>query len=209
MILGFAHLAINVDDQARETAEWLTRGYQLITTHSGVPNHPSKRQFLDYYQPQHDLLLLKGENLWSLELTHHGRTQGENEQIEWAPSHITLKVSKEEITFLRHFLIDGLGFKEDDDKNLYLHSRLPGWSCIIKLNAEQTRPIKLDALGPTCLAFYSNRIEEDSRRLHEIGAEAATEVFNITLGAREMKISMMRAPGGPLIELISPKMRTL
>lgn len=208
MILGFAHLAINVDDTEQAMTEWSGRGYQLVAVHYAASNHPSKSQFLNCYQPKHDLLLLKGENLWPLELTHHGDTQGANQQITWAASHIILTVSEGTLDALRRLLLEGLGFVAKDDGELYLHSRLPGWSCKLKLNIGVTAPILLDATGPTCLAFYCNRIEEESQRLLMLGAESATDIFEMALNGRAMQIIMMRVPGGPLIELINPISRT-
>ena len=208
MILGFAHLAINVADTDQAMAEWSALGYHLVAAHYNAPNHPSKSQFLNRYQAEHDLLLLKGENLWPLELTHHGDIQSVNQQIAWSASHITLTVTESALDALRRLLVEGLGFEEQDGDELQLHSRLPGWSCRLKLNSGATAPVQLDATGPTCLAFYCNRIKEESLRLQTLGAESATDIFEMTLDGRAMQIILMRAPSGPLIELINPRSRT-
>ncbi len=201
MILGFAHLTINVEDLGQAEFEWLKKGYSRNFLHNQVANHPSKRVFTHSYLPFHGLLLLKGRGLWPLELTCHGPTEGENRQLIWSKEAIVVRV-REPATFQR-VLIDGLGFELVENGSLHLDSRLPGWSCRIRLKKDQNEPVRLDAPGPTCLAFYSNRVEEDACRLTELGAFDYTGIFELTLGQRNLSIAMMRLPGGPLLELIA------
>jgi len=202
LILGFAHLAINVGDLAEAESEWRALGYTRGALHRNVPNHPAKRAFTRHYQPLHDLLLLKAAGLWPLEITHHGPTQGENRQLAWAPD--SIHVALAEPAPLRTLLLQGLGFR-GEGSDLRLDSRLPGWSCRLRLEAGNTEPVRLDAAGPTCLAFYCNRIEEDAQRLIGLGASDYSGVFGLALGERGMSIALLRAPGGPLLELISPR----
>ncbi|MDO9227511.1 MAG: hypothetical protein Q8M09_17285 [Pseudomonadota bacterium] len=205
MILGFAHLAINVDDLSAAESEWRALGYARGALHRDVPNHPAKRAFTRHYQPLHDLLLLHAAGLWPLEITRHGPTLGENRQLAWAPD--SLHAVLPEPAPLRTLLLEGLGF-QGAGNDLRLDSRLPGWSCRLHLEAGDTEPVRLDAAGPTCLAFYCNRIEEDAQRLLGLGASDYSGVFDLTLGERAMSIAMLRAPGGPLLELVSPRTRT-
>ena len=61
---------------------------------------------------------------------------------------------------------------------------------------------RIDANGPSCLAFYSSNIIEDRKNLIKLGATDYSDVFNLSLGVKSMDIFMARAPGGILIELI-------
>lgn len=205
MIMGFAHLAVNVADMASAETSWQAEGYTRTALYCDVPNHPSKRVFLSNYQPFHDLLLMTGPGLWPIELTFHGPIQGDNTQLVWGREaiQITLAASLP----LRHLLVSGLGFREIDSDDLILTSHLPGWSCRLKLKTGDTLPTYLSASGPTCLAFYSNHIDVDAKRLIELGATDYTGGFKHTLGERDMTIAILRAPGGPILELISPRNR--
>lgn len=203
MILGFAHLALNVADLVEAEAAWQTEGYTRKALHLDVPNHPSKRRFLTAYQPLHDLLLLSGPGLWPLELTRHGVTRKANTQLSWAREAIRVMVP--DPAPLRRLLVEGLGFRVEEDDTLILESRLPGWSCRLQLQTGASDPVSLDAIGPTCLAFYCNRCAEDAQRLIDLGATDPTGSFDITLGERAMTIAMLRAPGGLLLELINPR----
>lgn len=205
MILGFAHLAINTGNLAQTEGEWLARGYTRSALYRSIPNHPAKRAFLHHYQPLHDLLLLNVSGMWPLEITCHGPEHGDNRQLAWASDaiHVTLP----DPAPFRALLLKGLGFQEEGHDFL-LESRLPGWSCRLRLDEGATEPVRLDAAGPTCLAFYCNRIEEDAQCLIGLGASVYSGIFDLTLGDRGMRIVLLRAPGGPLLELISPRTRT-
>jgi hypothetical protein len=201
LILGFAHLTINVNDLGQAELEWLEKGYLRTTLHKQVDNHPSKKIFANFYHPVHDILLMKGPGLWPIELTCHGPTDGENTNLLWSTE--TIKIRVREPAVLRRVLLNGLGFQLAKDGTLQFESRLPGWSCRIMLEEADSGPVRLDSTGPTCLAFYCNNLEEDAHCLIELGATDCTGIFDLTLGNRNMRIAMMRLPGGPLLELIS------
>lgn len=206
MILGFAHLAVNVADLMVAEAAWRVEGYARNALYLDVPNHPSKQRFLTCYQPLHDLMLLTGPGLWPLELTRHGATRSDNTQMAW--SREAIRVTVPHPAPLRRLLVEGLGFRAAGDGTLVLDSRLPGWTCRLRLQAGASMPVSLDAAGPTCLAFYCNRAAEDAQRLIDLGATDPTGSFDLTLGARAMTIAMLRAPGGLLLELINPRKET-
>lgn len=202
MILGFAHLAVNVDDLDTAENYWQSKGYSRNALYLNTPNHPSKQLFLTNYQPFHDLMLMSGSGLWPLEITRHGSTDAVNTQMEWDRNAIRISVPNP--ACFQRLLIDGLGFSEDDG-DLILKSRLPSWFCRLRLVAGDCLPTSLSAEGPSCLAFYCNRITEDANKLIELGATDYTNEFELTLGERAMTIAMMRLPGGPLLELINPR----
>jgi hypothetical protein len=203
MILGFAHLAVNVSDLLGAEALWCKEGYTRSALYLAAPNHPSKKQYTSTYHPSHDLMLLTGAHLWPLELTCHGATYSVNKQLKWGREFILITVP--DPAPLQRLLVDGLGFRMTEDGSLILNSCLPGWTCRLRLQMGETAPVSLDRTGPTCLAFYCNQIEEDTQRLLGLGAKDNIEPFDISLGARDMTIAMLRGPGGLLIELINPR----
>ena len=203
MILGFAHLAVNEDNLIEAEAKWQAKGYVRQALYLDVPNHPSKEKFLTRYQARHDLMLLTGQGLWPLELTRHGATRSGNTQLAWRHEFIEVRVP--DPAPLRRVLVEGLGFRNTAGDVLFLDGRLPGWSCRLHLYKDASLPVSLDGVGPTCLAFYCNHVSEDAQRLIDVGATDSTGKFDLTLGQRTMTITMMRAPGGLLLELISPR----
>jgi len=205
MIFGFAHLAVNVANLIEAEDIWRREGYTRTALHLDVPNHQSKQRFLTNYRTKHDLMLLAGSDLWPLELTHHGPTHSDNTQLTWARE--VIKVTVPDPAPLYRFFTEGFGFRVAGD-DLVLNSRLPAWSCRLRLIAGASSPVSLESAGPSCLAFYCNHIVEDVSRLVEMGATDNTINFDLTLGARAMTIAMLRAPGGPLLELINIRNKT-
>lgn len=203
MILGFAHLAVNVADITQAEAQWRKEGYSCIADHRDVPNHSTKKMFCSCYQPLHSLALLSGPGLWPLELTYHGPTRSINKQIAWNRDAIQITVP--DPMPLSRLLVDGLGFHEYDQNSFLLESRFPSWSCRLRLEKGDTQQISLDDAGFTCLAFYSSHCDEDAQRLLQLAATDYTGCYNLSLGKRNMMIAMLRAPGGPLLELITPR----
>lgn len=141
-----------------------------------------------------------------MELTYHGDVHINNTQISWGLKSIFITVPNPG-PFLR-ILIEGLGFRHIENNTLILPGLL-GWSCTITIDTGERNPTMLDSSGPTCLAFYSNHIEEDSLLLQELGSTEKTEIFDLTLGERIMTVIILRTPGGPLLELISPRRRNV
>ena len=203
MILGFAHLTINTADLAEVEASLVASGYKCIAKHLGVANYSKKRAFCETFHSLHDLALLRAPDSWPLELTCHGPTFGENTQISWTRDRFIINVCKPDI--VEKLFIEGLGFKSADDRDLVMASHFPDWSCRIRIEQGNSEPVRLDASGPTCLAFYCNHIDEELERLIELGAVDCTDIFEITLGEKKMDIAIMRLPGGPLLELINPR----
>lgn len=203
MILGFAHLAINVVNIDESAKDWSKLGYTTVAKYRGIQNPPSKRNFSERYQKKHDLFLLKGDNLWPLELTHHGITQGVNEQLKWSKRLITISVPNP--AFTEQLLLEGFGFRKEENNELYRKSFIPDWSCRLKVEKKLTELTRMDAAGPTCLAFYSNRIDEDVNILKNLGVIDYTGIFDVKLGDSDMSIAMMRIPDGPILEFIKPK----
>lgn len=203
MILGFAHLAVNVGNLVEAEAAWKMEGYARKALHLAVPNHPSKKKLLGNYQPLHDLMLLAGPGLWPLELTCHGPVFSDNTQLAWGREEI--RVTVPDPSPLRRLFVEALGFRAEGNDFLVLDSRFPGWSCRLRLQTGASAPVSLDAAGPTCLAFYCTRSTANVQRLIDSGATDSTGSFDLTLGEQAMSIAMLRVPGGPLLELINPR----
>lgn len=60
----------------------------------------------------------------------------------------------------------------------------------------------LDAPGFPCVAFLSNGVARDLERIRAAGAEGDPVEFTVVVNGRPLKICMIRAPGGQILELI-------
>ena len=204
MILGFAHLAINTDKLDELEQFYSSKGYVKTSIFNEVKNAPAKKSFCINYQDKHDLILMENNvKNFSLELTCHGKITGKNNQLIFNENNIIARV-REPDEFI-NFFSDGLGFKNLSDNNLTFKSINPSWCCEINVERGDTENSRVDAYGPSCLAFYSSNIIDDRKRLIKQGAIDCSDIFNLSLGVKSMDIFMTRSPGGVLVELIQIK----
>jgi len=201
MIIGFAHIAINIDKIEDLKKLYCNNGYLESNSFYSVKNHSSKKSFCYSFQKKHDLIILNStKNFFSIELTCHGKTTGFNKQLKIEDKKIIVKtqMAKE----FHKFCSQGLGFSSISNRNIKFSSINPSWSCELIIEKKDSNSSRIDANGPSCLAFYSSNIIEDRKNLIKLGATDYSDVFNLSLGVKSMDIFMTRAPGGILIELI-------
>jgi len=205
VILGFAHLSVNVDDLDLAETEWLGRGYVRQAVFRKIPNPPGKQLYRDPHPAVHDLMLLGGEGLWPIELTCHGVTAGKNSVLHWTREVIEIYCA--DPVAAAKFLVAGLGFRQMENGWLVSESLVKGWSCRLEIKKADVPPASLNASGATCLAFYCTRPNIDAEVLMKLGASDYTGVFDLKVGDRDMSIAMLRTPFGILLELINPRTR--
>lgn len=204
MIIGFAHLAINTKNLKELETLYLSKGYKKSNSFFSVKNNQSKKAFCNNFEENHDLVILDSyEEDFSLELTCHGQTDGKNEQLEINNGKIIIKTS--EVEELTKFFLNGIGFKKLKKNYIKLESIKQSWCCDIQMHELNTDSSRVDAEGPSCLAFYSTNILNDKELLISEGATNPTNIFNLSLGVKSLDIFMARAPGGVLVELIQIK----
>lgn len=91
-------------------------------------------------------------------------------------------------------------------QSLKISSPIPSWTADILLHRhEGMRKPMLDDNGFPCLAFLSNHLETDLRRLAQHGAREVTPVFALQTNRKSLNIALCRGPGDELIELIEFK----
>lgn len=62
---------------------------------------------------------------------------------------------------------------------------------------------RLDRAGFPCLALFSNRLAQDSRRARDCGGRLRGEAFFIEVNQRRLEIQFLEGPGGELVELVA------
>ena len=201
MILGFAHLAINTDNLDELEQFYSSKGYVKSSLFNEVKNAPAKKSFCINYQDKHDLLLMQNNDKnFSLELTCHGKISGKNNQLIFDDNNIIVRVRNPD-EFI-DFFSQGLGFKNLLTNTLSFKSINPTWCCELNIEKGETENSRVDACGPSCLAFYSSNVIDDRKTLIKHGAVDCSDIFNLSFGVKSMDIIMTRSPGGVLVELI-------
>jgi len=204
MIFGLSHLTINTSDIYATESLLKKNKYKKVLFFNAVQNHPSKKKFISSWSEDHKLMLLSSENKPSIELTEYQQKSIlKNNQIKINKSVITLKISNIDL-FLKIFT-NALGFHRAENNLIFLKGLMKKWDCKIKFEPGKSNPSFLDSIGPSCLAFFSSNLEDDSNKLISFGAQYCTRKFNIFLGDKKIDIILIRLPEGIIIELLNIK----
>jgi len=202
MILGFAHLTRSTGRMDEVVAQAQRNGFNLKNLVRSVPSAPAKWPLMTHRATMHDLALLQG--CCALEIIGHdtGSVQG--------PAALTLDAENGLIMLRVRDAGSETAFMSQafpcaaTAGQIEIRGAFPAWSACLRIVPDASAPIlpPLDVDGFSCLAFYSNSLTEDTRRLLDLGAHDATEQFGITVNRRDLTIVMLRSPGGIILELV-------
>ena len=197
MILGFAHVAYSSADPEAAISLF---NRDIDRRYEGVASHPAKGILLANAAKTHDLILLKGQPTIEV-VSHDTGTIAGPETIGLDGSTIVLRVADPGRE--RAFLKAGFAAREEEDA-LLIPGVFPTWQATLKLHRSAQSPAgsPLDIDGFSCVAFYSSDLEQDRKRLLELGGHHQTEIFDVTLNGRRLDILMLRSPNGIIIELV-------
>lgn len=209
MILGIDHIAQSAIDLRAEISAWEGRGYTCAFISEEVANNGGKEALLETYEPDHDIAYLRSPNGGiAVELTRHGTNFGA------VPSPIsfedggTIAISVADVAREAEFLKEAFRFRAEEESEggatLRLETPVPNWCCTIELaRASAANPsYRLDAPGFTCLAFLSSDIEADAAKAEAAGGQERLPVFEISIDAKPLKVTLLRSPNGIIFELI-------
>jgi hypothetical protein len=102
-------------------------------------------------------------------------------------------------------LLRALGFTETAGGALHLRRPLPSMQLTAQLEAGETRPMArpthLDAPGPVVVGLLSTALAADADAVTGVCVDR-TDPFEVEVGGRSLRLVLLRAPAGPLIELV-------
>lgn len=201
MILGFCHISYSVCDINEALEIFTAQGYNTVFYADGIENNISKKKLLQRYELQHTIVLMNAKSALPVELTQHSKVYAEGKgNLSLDSNHIELRTTNKNAE--TKFFTDVLRFK--DQKNLVVNSSpVPGWSVRIKIVEDKsTETHFLDSRGHTCIAFYTNDLEQDLSKCLYNNVDDVTDIFILRPVSKMLKIAMFRTPGGTILELI-------
>jgi hypothetical protein len=205
MILGFAHVGCNVADVLVAEKQWVAAGYTRKWHYPDVINHPLKAPFGAGKCKTHSILLLEHPERLAVELTCHGKPNSISNRFEMGEGKRSIDLLTSNVETESNFFSDGLGFEPCSLLNLEFTSVVPAWSCQLNLiEGEYAEPTQLLGDGFGCIAFYTNDLKEDARRMVSAGGSSPSGSFEVLVGERYLTVSLLRSPTGIIIELINP-----
>ncbi|MGC9384575.1 MAG: hypothetical protein ACP5D6_08260 [Kosmotogaceae bacterium] len=208
MILGMSHIALSVADIDQKKKQLEKRGFNNIFVEKNIINHPTKKHLLKTYQSTHEIALFYHPELnQSVEIINHGYVDYDRKgNFNLKNDHIELSICEESFDKEQNFWLEVLSFKKTSKNRLVFSSAVPSWSCTIELiEKPKIQPAMLDSQGYPCLALLTNSLERDLSIASQLGAYDLTEIFELDINNRALKISMFRTPGSAICELIQPK----
>jgi hypothetical protein len=200
MILGFAHIVFSAPEMESAIEYWLKKGWSLIERHDNVVSSREKWKYTCGDPTEHDIALLQGAPKIEI-LRHNVGMCKSKSRMKIYDGYISLEVVNivNEVTFF----VDALGFTAENNYELSLARAVRSWNLNIKLfqSCETLEDGMFNLAGLSCLAFMSNNLNEDQERLALNGARDITNIFEVVLGEKGIKVLLCRTPGGNLIEL--------
>jgi hypothetical protein len=202
VILGFAHLTRSVGRIDDVVAQTQGMGFELKSLARSVPSSPAKWPLLAHRATLHDLAFMQG--CLALEIIGHdtGSVQGPAVLALNAENGLIM-LRVRDVSAECEFMSHAFPCTSNADE-IEICGAFPAWSARLRVVEDASAPIlpPLDVEGFSCLAFYSNSLTEDIRRLLALGARDATDQFGITVNGRDMSVVMLRSPGGAILELV-------
>lgn len=206
MILGFDHLALSSADVPGTLAS-LASSFVLRFHERGIANHPAKRPFLEHWQDTHELAFVEPVEGPSIEITSHGSALAASRGPFGIDPDGVIRIDCRDAESESDFWAVGLGFRKlSDPSRLELARPVPRWSCRLRLTPVLPEPERsfLDSAGHACLALLCSDIESDIHRATSAGAVGSSGIFDMVVGGKNVRIAMMRSPGGAICELVQP-----
>jgi hypothetical protein len=197
VIVAVAQIVINTADADAAAKGLEARGYTRTFAERGLANHSAKAHLQAAARTRLDLLHLTPPQPGpAIEVTAYDGTPAGRAAYEWDGTTVTATVS--DAAASRAFWT-GLGFR--DGELLEFPGPLPSMRLALALRERpDAEPATVDADGCVLVTLLSTDVETDAA-----GADTWTE----TIDGRELRIGMIRGPGGEPVEILQlPKART-
>ena len=207
MILGFSHLSLSTTNIVESEKNILKQGYQREFLCSQIPNHPAKLQFLNVFEPFHDIALYSHKTKPTLELIKHGNSFAPGQgAFEYNDNHVVMHIPSAKSL---SFYVESLNFrKEPEGSILSIKSPIAAWS--LKIVIKECLPVRecsLDSPGCCVLALWCRNLEDRLNLLKRSGVTEYSEPFFVNINGKELKVALFRSPGGGIFELVEFKSR--
>jgi len=231
-LLGLSHLCVGCTGFMDIIPEALApHGYATHFSHHAMPNPPAKKGLVRRWTDLHDMRLLAGAGLPSIEILHHGDDAGPGPsnyrpllpiadasdatrdvlaqvgvRLAGAPGGLVVECGYNDFDRAVTFWTEGMGFspKNGDGALLGLRSISPTWCVDLSLvPAEgECEPTYLDDLGCSCLSFLVRDMSGMLEKCHRHGASEIGEIFPLDAGGKALDVVFLRGPHHEMVELI-------
>lgn len=207
MILAIDHVAYTSNSINQDIDIFTQNGYTIDFDVKNIPNPEIKKELMTDYSEIHDLMLLKKTNSYSIEILNHKNSFSNNSFIKNSINSInsidTLQIEttnfEKSLEFWRSF-----GYNEENNL-LVFNSIFQSSKLYLSLNETDTaNKTTLDTTGFNCIAFITNNINRECKRLNSLGYQT-TSLNNISFNNKNMTVAFVISDQKEIVELIEVK----
>ena len=199
MIVKFDHISFSCTFAEEEMVVKDFTGYEEVFSEKNLCNLEIKEPFLRVKQDTHNIFMLQKENCYPVEITSYAQCQQSERRLNVEADRICIKTADVELT---EQLYKSLGFRGE---NGILEYKPLLDSAVVKLQIIQDSHAPtttcLDDAGYGILAFVVDNSKKQKKQLEEAGF-AVTEIQELTVNEKPLKICFAKSKAGDLIELI-------
>jgi hypothetical protein len=231
LIVDISHLGVCAHDIESSLPSLEACGFEPVFKEVALANRPEKRPLLRHYSPLHDIALFKHrasglhlelieyETVHDTTAKHFPITVGGRMKVPDAAKHLiacngrddefTAKIAVSDLQAELTFLQKGLGFKlvEESSTAATLEKvsiiSKTRFNLVVHQCARRDEVSYLDDAGSRFLSLLTTNVENDAKTLLRLGGSGATEPFSVEVNGRELRIVLLRSPGGAFIELLT------
>lgn len=199
MIVKFDHISFSCTFADEEMIVKNFAGYEEVFSENNLCNLEIKEPFLREKLDTHNIFMLQKEKCYPIEITSYERCQKSKGRLNVEADRICIKTADAELT---EQLYKSLGFRGENGILEYkplLDSEAVKLQIIQDSQAATTTC--LDDAGYGILAFVVDNSKKQKKQLEEAGF-AVTEIQELAVNEKLLKICFVKSKAGDLIELI-------
>lgn len=200
MITSLDHIAFSSCNVENDMKNFL--GYELLFKET-LPNLKIKENFLSFYQPQHELALLKCSNGYNIEILNHGQITDKDGYIKLVNQN-KIVVKTNDIQKSKDFW-SAIGFKEKEKGEMEFNTIFPtSVKLYLSFELSEQTDYKINDKGYNCIGLVTTSILKDIEKLKKLECEIS-EIQELTVNNKPMKICFAQRNLCEIIELIEIK----
>jgi len=199
MIVKFDHISYSCSFDEEEEVKQSFEGYEEVFAEKGLINLPIKANYLKLSSEKHNITMLQKQQSLPIEITAYPECCGGVERLAPTKEEIRILTKDPEATIKFY---EKLGFKQDGER-LQLKPMLDASE--ICLRTEEVTDMEtatyLDQEGFGIMAFVVDNGAKQKGQLESQGIYV-TEIQELTVNGKILKIFFAKSSAGDLVELI-------
>lgn len=203
MIVKFDHISYSCSIVEKDSVykQKFAGKYKILFEEIGLKNIQGKQRLFYQHHQYHDLIMLLSERYLPVEITAYEDCKKEKERFFIEQGRIVVETAKAQETeaFFREF-----GFKRQGEF-MILKPILDKQEIVLEIRETmQEYYSRLDNHGFTSLAFWSNNLHSEKRKLETAGYEV-TPVEELMVNHRKLKLCFVVGKQQEIVELIGTR----